>query len=603
MIKTLYDFGKILIEKEPDWFMPWQDPFGGKDEKDKIVIIININNEKIDSEPILEAYKKSNIKNYLFREAKSNATNLVPTFYYQVFTNSDKQLKEIKKKIKKIKASIKNYKHNFIEDSGYIQIEKILQELQLDSQKYYLLTFKIDGKYFGEYEKYKRLFYNDAFEKYSNASNSENKVCSVTYEKTDQVWGRVNTLGFAVTDQAFSRNGFNTSNSYKMFPVSPNAVKILEGAKNYTLNKLSKNFAKLNYFIIPHCINVKDKFQKEILDSFIGKCTDTASTLFNEGKSIIGNEYLIYEIINDEKLSIRGIYYDIFFYQINNAQFLIKLHLADVLPSQFAKIFKVKNQIENCYDIITRWENKEKEGFNHYYLNFFNIKDFFSENRNKETIFYPFFFKVVEAVFYNSHLNEELVFKYFLEKIINLFKNRNEKGNWYSSTYKRSFVIYQFFSQLGLFTNKNIITMENKTFIALSMDEFIEQHKSLLNSDYAEGIFMLGCLVKKLLNIQYANLKSTPFNKRLNNLIVDNKEVQRIFRETKSKLIEYRVSYPVLEAKIFNALSDQNETAKLTRDKISYLFTGGLVMEDEFKKEAERRKKKKEAEKVQNENL
>lgn len=602
MIKTLYEFGKILIEKEPNWFMPWQDPFGGKYEKDKIVIIINIDNNKISNEPILEAYKKTNIDKYLFREAKSNATNLVPTFYYQVFSNHEKQREEIKKKIKKIKASIKNYKHNFIEDSGYIQIDKILQNLQLDSQKNYLLTFKIDGRYFGEYEKYKQLFYDEAFAQYSDASASKNKVCSVSYAETDQVWGRVNTLGFAVTDQAFSRNGFNTSNSYKMFPVSPNAVKILEGAKKYALSKLSKSFTKLNYFLIPHSINIQERFQKEILDDFINKCTNTSNSLFNEGKSIIGNENLINEIINDEKLSQSGIYYDIFFYQINNAQFLIKLHLTDVLPSQFAKFFEVKNQIENRYDIVTRWENKEKDGFQHYFLNFFNIKDFFSTVRNKETIFYPFFFKIIEAVFYNSRLNEELVIKYFLQKIISLFKNKNEKGNWYSPVYKRSFVIYQFFSQLGLFTNKNNNIMEDKTFVALTMDEFIEQHKSLLNSNYAKGIFMLGCLVKKLLNIQYANLKSTPFNKRLNNLIVDNKEVQRIFRETKSKLTDYRVSYPVLEAKIFNALSDQNETTKLSRDKMSYLFTGGLVMEDEFKKEAERRKKLEEAQKKQIEN-
>lgn len=47
MIKTLYNIGKLLIVKEPDWFKPWEYPFAGTDESEKIVIVINIVNKKI----------------------------------------------------------------------------------------------------------------------------------------------------------------------------------------------------------------------------------------------------------------------------------------------------------------------------------------------------------------------------------------------------------------------------------------------------------------------------------------------------------------------------------------------------------------------------
>jgi len=133
--------------------------------------------------------------------------------------------------------------------------------------------------------------------------------------------------------------------------------------------------------------------------------------------------------------------------------------------------------------------------------------------------------------------------------------------------------------------------MEENSVVALTMDEFVEQNNALFDSDYAKGVFMLGCLVKKLLKVQFSNLKSTPFDKRLNSLSLDNEELQRIFRETKSKLTQYGDSYNLLEARIFSFLSDQNKTAKLTRDKISYLFSGGLVMEEEFSRETKRRKK------------
>lgn len=609
MIKTLYNIGKILKDKEPDWFRPWKDPFAGREESDKIVIVIETENKRIIDEPVFEAYKKSNVDKYLFREAKSNATNLVPTFYYQVFLDKEKQRIEIEKKIKKIKASIKNYKHDFLGEDGIGKIEKILAGLALDNKKRHLLTFKINGKYFGEFEEYRQLFYSDAFSKYSNASKSKSKTCAVTYSNTDEVWGRISTFGFAVTEQAFSRNGFNTTNSYKMFPVSPDVVKILDGTKDFVISNLSKSFSKLNYFILPHFINVSETIQEEILDDFLNKARRKDISLKDESKAVIGYEKLIYEIIESENLSISGIYYDIFFYQINNAQFLIKLHLPDVLPSQFTKIFKAKERVENHFDIITRWEFKDQT--NRYYLNFVNIKDFFSEKKQKEIVFHPYFFKVVEAVFYNSLLNEETILKFFLEKIIAGFKKRNENAFLFPQAVKKSLVIYQFFSQLGLFTNKNKDIMKENSFVVLTMDEFIEQHKSLLDSDYAKGVFILGCLVKRLLIIQKRhhnldNVAKASFTKRLNNLVINSNEIMRIFYEVEAKRLQFKQYYSLfdedLSKKVFALLAETNNTKQISNDKIRYLFAGGLVMEDEFAKEATRRKKlkKQESEPVEN---
>ena len=315
MIKTLYNIGQLLKDKEPDWFQPWKDPFGGKDESDKIVIVIGIKDKKILDEPTVEVYKRSNVDKYLFREAKSNATNLVPTFYYNVFADEEKQRTEIEKKIKKIKASIKNYQHEFIEENEIEKIKPILSALQLDSKKRYLLTFTVDGKYFGEFEEYRTLFYNDAYKEYSNASSAKSKVCAVTYSTTDEVWGRIDTLGFTVTDQAFERNGFNTVDSYKMFPVSKEAVKILDGTKDFVINNLSRGFSKLNYFVLPHFINIKKNLQKEILNDFLIIARQKGTSLQDESKTIIGHERLISEITETESLCTSGIYYDIFFYQ------------------------------------------------------------------------------------------------------------------------------------------------------------------------------------------------------------------------------------------------------------------------------------------------
>ena len=625
MIKSFYTIGNVLRKDEAyaEYFEPWSNPFPKVKDNEAKVIIASVEEGMLHEDLKEENFSKRKVNSYLYRKVQgANGTNLVPTFLFQTDRNLEKYSDNVRKLIKKVKKSVQNYNHSFINHKQIDAIEqKLIQYYQfINFDKRYLVTFQIDKKYFGDFEDYKNLFREDAYSKYYKDSSAKDKLCAVTYKQSEEVWGRVDTLGFTVDAVTFSRNGFDTKDSYKMFPVSPDAVKVLEGAKRIILESdlnLTRNFYGLKYFILPHFINTNAEITDEIIRLFIKKST-TKQSFESEGKGIINNEIIINEIINDEVLSKDDIYYDIFFYQPNNAQFLIKLHLSDVLPSRFKEIFKVKERVEKKYELLNRVFIKAKTknaidiiktysiSFGGYYEKglppFYGIKDYFSQKVKTDTVFHPYFYKVLEAVFYGTKLNNETILKAFMEKIVLAFKNVKENPNDFTRHVKTSFTIYQFFNELKLF-NFNIMgenfVQSNQT-VPLSLKEFIEQHKDFFTDiePLRKGAFYLGCLTEKMLSVQrnyykFSKPYQEPFLKHLRNLSLDIKELRALY----TKLNTFQKYQSILQRYDYTEITELQEEASkyltastnLSRTELSYAFTLGMAMQREFVKEAIRK--------------
>jgi CRISPR-associated Csh1 family protein len=517
----------------------------------------------------------------------------VPTLYFGLSLKADakkwekEQANNIRKLVNRIKQSIKNQNHDFLDSREVEKLESLLLEKsrQLNKDNYHILTMKVEGKYFGEFKAYRELFETEAYAKYHDESKANNKICSVTYQQEPEVWGRIDTLGFTVNDVAFNRNGFSGKNSYKMLPVSPEVVKILEGTKKLALNELSRRFYNLQYFILPHfTLESDDESRRRILKAFFRNTLD--GSFDRTGNSIIHNEEILYEITQREELQ-NGVYYDILFYQQQQAQFLIKLQLNDVMPSRLKHIFKVKKAIENKYQPITKRiytdvKSKIKETKN-FQITFAPIKDFFSKKVKADYIYQPYFFKILEAVFYGNPLNEQQVVKAFNQCIQFEFKQQKEEGksNTYARRTKDSYAIYQYFLEMGLFKNKSPMERKNNQALSLTTESFIEQHPKFFDSEYKKGVFRLGNLAAILMGKQYQKLKNTPFIKQLNSLNIDERTIIKIFPKLINKLREYETAVPDLEQKIASALVQPH---RLSKDEISYTFTLGLVMQKEFTK-------------------
>jgi hypothetical protein len=120
MIKALYTAGKILSQLADygDYFRPWSNPFP-KVRGEAKVIIAEVIDGVLNSDLQLEDFKTAMVDKYLFREAKANATNLVPTFYVQPQSDAEKQAESIRKVIKKIRQSVSNCRFGKIGGPGF----------------------------------------------------------------------------------------------------------------------------------------------------------------------------------------------------------------------------------------------------------------------------------------------------------------------------------------------------------------------------------------------------------------------------------------------------------------------------------------------------
>ena len=609
MIQTLYTLGKVLSKNQDyqKYFEPWEDPFPKKRIADKAkVIVLNLSKKQIQNIEI-ENFSSKKLDKYLFRSIRgANGTNLVPTFYFQLSGKADsvkwktEQTNNIRKLEKKILSSIKNNKHEFITGKALEKLPELLLEKSKDLNRddYYIFTMKIDNEYFGDLKKNKTLFEEEAYTKYYDVSLKNKKICAVTYKEEEEIWGKIDTLGFTINDIAFSRNGFDKKDSYKMFPVSSEAAKILEGSKNIVFKELSRSFYNLKYVIVPHFVKREEEnVLEDILEEFLENSTD--GSFETTGNSIISNETILNAISKEQKLQ-NSVYYDILFYQKQQAQFLIKLHVNDVLPSQIKKVFDIKRQIERTYRKMTLIEFEDKKTKANRtiesHINFGILKDFFSKKVKTDYVFHPYFFKIVEAIFQGIQLNEQQIIKSFIRQIQIDFKQRNEDGKsfLYIRRTKESFVLYQYFLHLGLLKNKSIMEENNEQQVQLTADEFISQHPEFFNDKFKEGVFLLGNLSAYLMGRQYKKLKNTPFIKQLNSLNIDEKVIKNILPKLINKLREYDSALPETEQKIAEALVTPH---KLSKADISYTFTLGMIMQKEFSKAYS---KKKEEEKAAN---
>ncbi len=117
-----------------------------------------------------------------------------------------------------------------------------------------------------------------------------------------------------------------------------------------------------------------------------------------------------------------------------------------------------------------------------------------------------------------------------------------------------------------------------------SIENFLKEYNVAFDAPDKRATFLLGVLARFLLDVQYANRKSTPFRSKLSGLRLDESKLKRLFPEIVEKLEEYDVHYPRLKEYISKTLVEaENSGWNLSKDKISYYFALGLNLGGIFK--------------------
>jgi len=130
--------------------------------------------------------------------------------------------------------------------------------------------------------------------------------------------------------------------------------------------------------------------------------------------------------------------------------------------------------------------------------------------------------------------------------------------------------------------------MEKQKAKSETIEKFLGKYGEVFDTPDKKAAFLEGVLVKFLLDVQYANRKSTPFMTKLHGLKLDDAKIKKLLPEIVEKLREYKTGYPWLEELTSRYLVEaDNRGWNLSKYEISYYFALGLSLGRIFKEKAE----------------
>lgn len=159
------------------------------------------------------------------------------------------------------------------------------------------------------------------------------------------------------------------------------------------------------------------------------------------------------------------------------------------------------------------------------------------------------------------------------------FENDENQLSFKYNTVK-AWISLQFLTEVGCIIIKEGGIPMNEQFKGL-----YEKYGAGLDSGLKCALFLLGAVVKKVMNIQYKELKSTPFKNRLKGLKMRSGDVRGIISEATQKMMEYdsysKASRTLIE-EIFGLMLKTDPKWSMTVDEINFYISAGMSLYKEI---------------------
>jgi CRISPR-associated protein Csh1 len=582
MLSAIKEIGEIVLKREGrDGNDLLKDPINAIVEDPNVDKVLSVmfdykaNYDKVE----LSDFDVGKYRIYLYRKGSTNGSDITPTS--KIASNNIKDVleKTWKKKIfkwfedNKGKNEIFNKLYNEIvksENKIKGDIEKTLRDITL-SKTSLIITVKLDDKFIGEIEEFKKFMVEDVLSVEDKPSFSKEGVCSVCGERKDEVFTTSEIYTFYTLDkECYIASGFERKNAWKNFPICKECFLKIELGKKTIEEDLSFKFSGLSYYLIPKIlINPQDQAVEDILD-IIKKSKDK--------KDFKDNEELVLELLSQFKDYIT--LYLLFLKKENSAD-RIQLLIEEVLPSRISKIVDAENKTNKLF--------KTEDGKD--FFNFSLLYEFFQDKTNK------FLFEVIDKIFRGGKLDRLVIYRKLLNVLNNVYYEDNK--SFLFKTLK-SLSLVRFLEELGILKHGGDRAMTShveakeyaqpyngldQTIEKRKFDEIYEKFKGL-DTPTKRGIFLLGALTQWLLSLQaHERDGSMPFLKALKGLNMNMQDIKGLLPKVVDKFIAYdnRTTFVrELEKEISaNLLAEQNP--KISIEEINFIFATGMALYDEVK--------------------
>lgn len=587
MLDALYKLGKLYIEKEN------LDEIDILLDNKKIGAVVlvefiedsdgNINYNKV----YQEDYDSKNKVKYLYKKGSSRGTNITPSSLLGKTLETTFKIKFLKwfENNKNNEFFLKFYNELINnKDEIFNKLNEIINNINTSDNILISIVVNNNDKinYLNDFEEFREILVNDSLKKYQGPKKIKgNGVCCLC-NKQKEVYGLVsNSIGFAFSTPEKRGNvpGNDLKNQWKLLPICSECAIYLNAGKNFVEKYLNFSEFGLKYYAIPNFL-----FD---LETGFDKFYRNVKLINSEGKS---NSNDLIHIENKLGKIVKKIddiaEFKFLFYQSANSAFDILAYVESVIPSWLNIIYEThlkiyeydffkENNLKlifgekhegNFIELINKNDQKHPCSKNNWYKRF--LRDFLFSFSLKMYI------DSVTNVIGNKKLDYKFLMSRFMDKIRTNW--RNEEHYALKVSVLKSLMLLLLFNDLNLIKGEKI--MESNT------EEF--NIDLILDDPSKKATFLLGVLTKKLMNIQYKELGSTPFYNKLWGLSLDQKKIHKLYPMVINKLQEYNAGYMKnLEEEISKNLAKSENDWKLNRDETSYYFVLGFTLPNFNKKE------------------
>jgi len=587
----------------------------------------------------IEEFRQKYLLKYLYRHGSARGADITPTSKFagdmaKTFKNKIlKSIQDISKDGKNLGLdSAEQDKIRLIEKALSSDEDRIIEKLQIKAEDIgeregaiITLAFHENGEkqYIGEIDLFKKALIGKAkenyYKQYGKKSLGNNRECFVCQEKRSEVFGFVNTYNFYTVDKpGFVTGGFDQKDAWKNYPVCLDCAGDLELGKKYLSSKLIFSFYGYRYILIPKFFS--DQIIEDTLEAleYTFERRDNAMIQASFEKTYINRitnaEDEILEYISESKNYVS---FDLLFYQEKQAAFNILLHVEDVLPSRFRKLFEAKARIDELS--IFKNMTYPDTGKRALFFNFGVLRRFF-----------PFISKTQS---YDKHFLEltgkifsfrPIDYYFIIKAIVRILRSKFVRDKYLKTDCLSGYLLLNYLADLRILSKggkyMEIQPIEelkesfgsDDTSISEKIDLFFKAHSGFFDNTEKKACFLVGLLVQKLLNIQIyqilkgksSNESSTaypaegessktdkkkkvkpPFMKKLQGLHLTEPIIKRICFEAQHKLEQYDQNYKfkALESLIAQYMVAAKSKWAITNDEIAFYFTMGMNLNDLFK--------------------
>ena len=589
-------------------------------EKGNIRKVLTITLDKRDDSLIfkdveIEEFRQKYLTKYLYRRGSSSGADVTPTskfagdmkktFKRKIFHNVQDITKEglnlglvseeqgyVKKIYEALSAAETSITQRLIERSD---------EIEKGEGAIITLVFQENGdrQYIGDLELFRKVLLSKSkekyFKQYGKKALGRGQKCSVCLKEQAEVYGFVNTYNFYTVDKpGFVTGGFRQQDAWKNYPVCFDCAGKLELGKKYLNENLRFNFYGFRYLLIPRFF--KESIMEEAFEILEDISERRSTEMIRAGfdqtyiNRLTDAEDEILDLISQEKDYVS---FYLLFYREKQSAFNILLHVEDILPSRFRKLFELKARLD-AIDIFRR-EVSKTDGKRLLVFNFRILRNFFpyvSKTRSYD----KHFLELVGKIFSLKPVDYHFVMKAIVTKLRSRFVN----DDYLKIDCLAGYLLLNYLAGLGILSrggesmDVQFIEDLKESFgsedisISEKTELFFESHGGFFDNAEKKACFLVGILVQKLINIQWEEKKATPFRTKLYGLRLTEPLLKKISYEAQNKLEQYKKNYyRGLENVIAQYMVAGGLKWNMTNDEISFYFTVGMNLADLFKSKKE----------------